>query len=229
MTTVKVKFRPSTVEDRPGTIVYFVTHRRAVRQITTDYKVFPHEWDDKQSRPILVPTGERTAVIQTIAQRIRRDINRLDKIINSLNCNKREFATDEIVKLFHETEREASFFEFMEEVILQLERLGKERTAENYTTALNSFKRFRNGNDIMLNEIDSDLMKEYEAYLKSHGVAMNTVSFYNRILRAVYNRAVEKEMTVQRYPFKHVYTGIDKTVKRALPLKIIKNPLAELI
>ena len=75
----------------------------------------------------------------------------------------------------------------------------------------------------MLNEIDSDLMKEYEAYLKSHGVAMNTVSFYNRILRAVYNRAVEKEMTVQRYPFKHVYTGIDKTVKRALPLKIIKR------
>lgn len=223
MTTVKVKFRPSTVEDRPGTIVYFVTHRRAVRQITTDYKVFPHEWDDKQSRPILAPTGERTAVIQTIAQRIRRDINRLDIIINSLNCNKREFATDEIVKLFHETEREASFFEFMEEVILQLERLGKERTAENYTTALNSFKRFRNGNDIMLNEIDSDLMTEYEAYLKSHGVAMNTVSFYNRILRAVYNRAVEKEMTVQRYPFKHVYTGIDKTVKRALPLKIIKR------
>ena len=223
MTTVKVKFRPSTVEDRPGTIVYFVTHRRAVRQITTDYKVFPHEWDDKQSRPILVPTGERTAVIQTIAQRIRRDINRLDKIINSLNCNKREFATDEIVKLFHETEREASFFEFMEEVILQLERLGKERTAENYTTALNSFKRFRNGNDIMLNEIDSDLMTEYEAYLKSHDVAMNTVSFYNRILRAVYNRAVEKEMTVQRYPFKHVYTGIDKTVKRALPLKIIRR------
>ena len=171
----------------------------------------------------MAPTGERTTVIQTIAQRIRRDINRLDKIINSLNCNKREFATDEIVKLFHETEREASFFEFMEEVIIKLERLVIELTAENYTTALNSFKRFRNGNDIMLNEIDSDLMTEYEAYLKSHGVAMNTVSFYNRILRAVYNRAVEKEMTVQRYPFKHVYTGIDKTVKRALPLKIIKR------
>lgn len=223
MTTVKVKFRPSTVEGRPGTIVYFVTHRRVVRQITTGYKVFPHEWDDKRSRPVATPEGERTAVIQAVAQRIRRDMNRLDKIINGLNSGKRAFATDEIVRLFHETEREASFFEFMAEVILQLERLGKERTAENYTTALNSFKRFRNGNDIMLNEIDSDLMTEYEAYLKSHDVAMNTVSFYNRILRAVYNRAVEKEMTVQRYPFKHVYTGIDKTVKRALPLKIIRR------
>lgn len=40
MATVKVKFRPSTVEGRPGSIVYFVTHRRVVRQITTEYKVF---------------------------------------------------------------------------------------------------------------------------------------------------------------------------------------------
>ena len=58
MTTVKVKFRPSTVEGRPGTIVYFVTHRRVVRQITTGYKVFSHEWDDKQSRPVSAPAGD---------------------------------------------------------------------------------------------------------------------------------------------------------------------------
>lgn len=33
-TTVKVKFRPSTVTEHPGTIVYFVAHRREVRRIT---------------------------------------------------------------------------------------------------------------------------------------------------------------------------------------------------
>jgi integrase len=44
-----------------------------------------------------------------------------------------------------------------------------------------------------------------------------------RILRAVYNRAVEKELTENRHPFKHVYTGIEKTVKRAIPLKNIKQ------
>lgn len=43
-TTIKVKFRPSTVADRSGTIVYFVTHRRVVRQITTDYKIYSCEW-----------------------------------------------------------------------------------------------------------------------------------------------------------------------------------------
>ena len=44
-----------------------------------------------------------------------------------------------------------------------------------------------------------------------------------RNLRAVYNRAVEKELTPQRFPFKHVYTGIGKTVKRAVPIKVIKQ------
>lgn len=44
-----------------------------------------------------------------------------------------------------------------------------------------------------------------------------------RNLRAIYNRAVERELTVQRYPFKHVYTGVDKTVKRAVPLKVIRR------
>lgn len=49
MATVKLKFRPSTVADRPGTIVYFITHRRIVRQITTGYKIYSYEWDDNSS------------------------------------------------------------------------------------------------------------------------------------------------------------------------------------
>ena len=34
---------------------------------------------------------------------------------------------------------------------------------------------------------------------------MNTVSFYMRILRATYNRAVDKGVIRQRFPFKDVY------------------------
>lgn len=71
--------------------------------------------------------------------------------------------------------------------------------------------------------MDSDLMIEYETYLKSRGVCPNTSSYYMRGLRAIYNRAVEKKMTVQRDPFKYVYTGIGKTVKRAVPLKVIRQ------
>lgn len=44
-----------------------------------------------------------------------------------------------------------------------------------------------------------------------------------RNLRAIYNRAVAKELTVQRFPFKQVYTGIDKTVKRAVSIEVIRQ------
>ncbi len=219
MATVKVKFRPSTVKDHPGSIIYLVTHRRVVRQITTGYKIHPSEWDERRAA-VIVTDNDR---LRMIAQRIRWDMERLYKIINSSRICNPDCTTDELVRTFVETAQENLFFQFMRKVILQLKRLNKERTAENYTAALNSFMRFRNGNDIPLGVIDSDLMMEYEAGLKSQGISMNTISFYNRILRAVYNRAVEKELTPQRNPFKHVYTGVDKTVKRAVSLKVIRQ------
>ncbi len=66
-------------------------------------------------------------------------------------------------------------------------------------------------------------MQAYEVYLKASGVSPNSSSFYMRNLRAIYNRAVDSEITRQRFPFKHVYTGVDKTAKRAIPLKVIKQ------
>jgi len=44
-----------------------------------------------------------------------------------------------------------------------------------------------------------------------------------RILKAIYNRAVEDGLTEQRNPFKSVYTGVEKTMKRALSLNDIKR------
>lgn len=111
----------------------------------------------------------------------------------------------------------------MREVTNGLKRLGKIRTSETYTSTLNSFMRFMEGRDIPPCDMDSDLMIAYEAWLKSGGVSMNTISFYMRNLRAVYNRAVEKELVIQRFPFRHVYTGVERTTKRAVPLRAIKQ------
>ena len=111
----------------------------------------------------------------------------------------------------------------MNGITAQLRQMGKHRTSETYHATLRSFMQFRENKDILLDEIDSDLMLMYEAWLRNRGLSKNSSSFYMRILRAVYNRAVEKELTSNRNPFKHVYTGIDKTVKRAISLKAIKK------
>lgn len=44
-----------------------------------------------------------------------------------------------------------------------------------------------------------------------------------RILRAVYNRAVEQELTEDRRPFRTVFTGVEKTRKRAISISDIKR------
>ena len=222
MTTVKIKFRPSTVKGHPGSIVYLITHGRKVRQITTGCRILPEEWYGSQSKVIHF-YNERTDIIRRVTQKLSHDTKRLDAIIMELSENKSGFTADSVVRKFHETAKECTFSGFMTGVISQLKRLGKVRTAETYTSTLNSFMRFRNDDEVLPDEINSDMMMEYEAFLKSNGVTMNTISFYMRILRAVYNRAVEKRLTKQSNPFRHVYTGIDKTVKRAITLEAVRR------
>lgn len=117
---------------------------------------------------------------------------------------------------------EKFLFIYMEQIIKELEDNRQISTAANYKSTLKSFKRFRNGKNIALSKNNDKVIQQYEAYLKNEGIKMNTVSFYMRVMRAVYNRAVEDGLAAEKQLFKNVYTGIDKTEKRAVPLQTIK-------
>ena len=223
MASIKVKFRPSTVADHEGTIYYQIIHERKVRQLLSDYKVFPSEWDESRSMVTTTQKSERKAFILSIRERIRWDVERLNKIDKKLDANGLTYTADDVIDEFNRYANEYSLFNFMESIIVKLKQNGKVRTSETYKSALSSFKKFRQDEDIMLDCLTSEIMEAYEAWHKSRGVAPKTISFYTRILRAVYNRAVEDDIIENRNPFKHVYTGVDKTVKRALPLLVIKK------
>ena len=223
MTSIKVKFRPSTVAANEGTIYYQIIRERKVRQLLSNYKVFPHEWDDNRSMVIYSPQSERKPFILSIRERIRWDVERLTKIDRKLDADGLAYTADDVIEEFNRYSHEYSLFNFMESVIIKLKQNGKTRTSETYFVTLNSFKKFRNGEDIMLDSLTSEVMEAYEAWHQQRGIAPNTISFYTRILRAVYNRAVEQDIIENRNPFRHVYTGVDKTVKRALPLAVIKK------
>lgn len=237
MATVKVKFRPSSVVHGEGTLFYQIIHKREVRQIRSGYRIYPSEWDARLSAVIPPAAGSaRSRYLAELQSRLAEDLSRLRRIVSRLDRTGTPFTAGEVAALFRRDD-EDGFVNFARNLTSQLARIGKERTAERYATAICSFERFRaGGRDIPLEEVDAALMTEYESYLRRHGIRPNSSSFYMRNLRAVYNRAVEMELTVQRYPFKHVYTGIDKTVKRAIPLETVRrirdldlsaNPLAD--
>ena len=220
MASIKIKFRPSTVEGKEGGLYFQIIQNRVIRQMNTDYKIYAYEWDAEIES--VVVSGARANILCSIRERMEWDLSRFERIVRQLEQERRKYTADDVITLFHKVTKETSLFSFMHSVIIQLRQLGKIRTSETYTATLKSFMEFREEHDVPLDGVNSDLMLLYEAHLKAKGVRMNTISFYMRMLRAVYNRAVEKELTPQKYPFRHVYTGVDKTVRRAVPVKVIK-------
>lgn len=223
MASIKVKFRASTTKGHEGTVFIQVTHNRQVRQIKTSYRIYSHEWDGKNSRILThQASGQRKQYLQEVQAALIQMTGQVQSSVRYLTDKGAPHTTGDILQAYH-TYTTRCLFPFIRQTIEYLRHIGKTRTSETYTCTLNSFMRFRKETDIALDEINTELMLAYEAWLKEQEVCMNTVSFYMRILRAVYNRAVEKGITPQRYPFRHVYTGIEKTQKRAVSLKTIKQ------
>ena len=116
-----------------------------------------------------------------------------------------------------------TFNSFMQRQIKDLKYAGRIRTSETYSTALNRLNEFLDGREIGFQEITVNLMDRFEKYLYGRSISRNTTSFYMRILRAVYNRGVDRGWTDQKNPFRHVYTGVDKTRKRAVTIQVIRR------
>lgn len=226
MASVKIKFRPSQQEGKEGTIYYQIICKRVVRQINTPYKILQSDWQKCVGGEYSMAIDDaKSALICSIYENISSDIACMRAEIRKLEAKGEDYTADDIVARFESRRANFTLKRYMAKSIVQLRKLGKIRTSEAYLSTLNSFMAFRESHDILLDEINSDLIMEYEAWLTRRGISKNTASFYNRILRAVYNRAVDEDLTDDRHPFRHVYTGVDSTRKRAVSLESIRNML----
>lgn len=107
--------------------------------------------------------------------------------------------------------------------IEQLKSANRLGTAKNYQKCLKSFSTFFKGRDVAVSAVNNELIWQYNTYLINKGLVKNSISFYMRILRTVYNKAVKQKLVTQSHPFADVYTGIDQTRKRAVPETVVKE------
>lgn len=216
MASIKIKFRPSTLKGCEGTLYYLIISRRKMKVISSNCKLFPEEWDNNKCRINFISADYcRFEYLFAMQKQIDSEFNFLKETVDSM-LKSDNFNFMEIKTLFKNRTSAGDFLCFMRTCIDEIKCSGKEKTASLYDTTLRSFMNFREGRDVKLEKIDGAIMKSYELWLKNKGVSMNSISFYMRILRAVYNRAVNKGIIIQKSPFKNVYTGIDKTIKRAI-------------
>lgn len=223
MVSVKLKFRPSKIDGKEGSLYYQIIYNRVVRQIAIPYKIYAHEWDSKTEYVNLCGCLERKNYLDSINWIVRADIQRINTIYNRFQSQDIEFNIDSIIDEFTNMASGMTMFVFMECIISQYLRKGQLRTSETYATTLNSFRKFRGGVDISVQDINSEILETYERYLYDNNLSPNTILFYIKHLRAVYNRAVDEELIVDKKPFKRISTTMEKTVKRAIPVKILKR------
>lgn len=153
MASVKVKFRPSTIPGREGTIYYQIIHHRTPRQLITDYHIFPSEWDENTGEPIRSSNTNRSSLLKHIRERIRWDKDRLNKIILHLDKEGLSYTSDTIIEEFNKTSANDSLFIYMQAAIERLKNNVKTRTSETYKATLRSFKTFRKNQDIYISSL----------------------------------------------------------------------------
>lgn len=228
MASIKIKFRLSQKENEEGTLYYQIIHNRVVRQVKTDFKIRQSEWNEDGGYIVLQQNQDRNNYLTSVRYRLKCGQEKFEELLKGQLVNKRpeNIPIDDLVTAFETKLAEITLFDYMEKLIGIFKQNGQIRTAETYQTTLNSFGRFRGKCDIPLSELTAEIMESYQYYLKHHNVGINTISFYMKRIRAAYNRAVEQDLVLPVNLFKHVYTGMEKTAKRAISakqLKAIKN------
>ena len=228
MATIKLKYRPSTMADKEGQLYFQVIHKRAVRQIATGKSIMQSEWDKQKGEVSItdIPTP-RQSILRHIAEELQWQQEYLYTTIQTLDRENKDYTAEDIVSTFESGYRcKEKVFVFISRQICLHHEAGRHTTAEHYDQTLKSFRAFREGYDLMFENMTSQLMMSYETWLKSQHLCRNTTSFYMRNLRTMYNKAVEAGIATDSKPFQKVYTGIDKTTKRAITkndIRLIKG------
>ncbi len=211
MATVKVKLRPSSVGGKAGIIYYQITHNRKTQQITTKLRVQPLDWDVDEEQ--LIATAPSRSMIQN---RIDSDVSLLRRVIADLDSSGMDYTVEDVISRYKSPQSHILVLDYMRTQVEQLRAANRLGTAKNYEKTMSSFSEFLGDVKLPLSALTEQVITDYNAFLVQRGLVRNSVSFYMRVLRAVYNKAVRQKLIEQQHPFTEVYTGIDRTRKPCL-------------
>ena len=223
MATVKIKFRASSVAGKEGTLYYHIIHQRKLRWISTDYHVYPEEWNARKSSVIVSNSNNRQAHLQLIQSQIDWEMKQIQCIIHDKEMDGVSYSVDDLANEIQQLPTSQSVFMFFRQQIAKKEQMQCVGTKNNYTNAVNRFIEFRNQKDLTFSQMTADMMEMYQAWLWNRGVGQNTVSFYLRTLRTLHHKAVEAGQATSNDIFAHVQTANVRTAKRAISIKDIRN------
>lgn len=238
MTTFKFLLHRSTRGDTyQGSINVRIIHERRVKVTSTRIKLYPHEWDQERQE-IILPQEEsdRYDYLYQMTRKLNKFRREFEKTMEQFG-KKENYTLSDIAERNPAPLKITTLLGFIEDQAHKLTELDQYRTAAAYRSAGRQLIGFNKGKNLPLKDIDIILIKAFESHLRESGKALNTISYYMRMLRAIYNRSIaDGVIKARRYdPFARVFTGTDTATDRnpapgSDPLSLLQNlPFSSLL
>lgn len=217
-TSVKVKKKKSAVPGKRMPLLLQIICKREVKRIVLDYRLAPDEWL-AEKETVVIPPGmnkRRADYLLEVQEELENKKRELEKAIAFLD-ERGELSAAKIIDHYNASFRPVYWLDYMQQLMQEKKNERAQSTFRNYQSTFRIFRQFLGTMRLSVKAFDKEVVKQFERYLFSRQLTANTISFYCRILRMVWNRAVADGIVEnQASPFRQVCMGVEKTRKRAI-------------
>ena len=220
MTSITPRLNRSR-EGRDGSyplVIQIIRHRKK-REIYTPYRFWEAEFNTRLEMVENVGGNRRRLLIVREANEYLIYIKKeLEAICGSLEADKGSaYTVDDIVNVYNYHNDLSQVLVYADSVIAGLENKGRQGTAANYRSARRAFEMFLDGSPFSFEELTPEVLDRFVTFLRERGNRPNTVSFYLRQWRAIYNRACADHVVFSdQKPFRRLNLKEEVTSKRAI-------------
>ncbi|MEG2755365.1 MAG: site-specific integrase [Mucinivorans sp.] len=226
MTSIKAVLSKDRVKKSGGyALAIQVIHLRKKRVMHLGYDLSDGNFDTEQECAVynseLPLTRKEVKQINECIEKVKSDLNLK---LESLEAAGVDFMAADIIARYRKDKNDIYLFVYLQKQINEKRRIGKMGIADAYQSTLRSLKRYLVDKAVTFDEINVSFLRNYANHLISTGVVQNTINYYMRNLRTIYNRAFDDGLISNGHnPFRRYRLRSVKTVKRALKKEEVRR------
>jgi len=175
-----------------------VTALRKANYLYLGYTIDPKDWD-KHSEKIKKSHPKHSQLNRLI----RKKYDQLEDVIYEVKAQKEKLSAKQIIDSIKEDSSGKNFFDFVNEHLDHLKKLGKHNRAISDNSKANRVREYVGSNELDFERIDKAMLKKLKIYLMAGGkTSERTVMNIFGFIRLMYNVAIEEGAADPRlYPF----------------------------
>ncbi len=199
MASIKIVLRDKQNMEGLCPVVLRITKERKVKIISLGMDCDLQNWDEKsaQFKKSMPNYIQKNIILSNLKQKAWA-------IIDGFNIDEVDFTLTQFEEKFRGKESsKITVLEFWEDKIKDLNLAGRTGNARAHHDTKTSFFKFCKNQKILFKEITVEVVDKYETHLRANGCNDGGIGVRMRELRAVFNDAIKKGVTQEKYyPFK---------------------------